>query len=107
MTDFSFILKASEDLLVSRTNEILETAAQYSSSMAPTIEIKESTVLVILGASGDLAKKKLVSYYKSALSAEELKPQNSIPNLKPQEFSGARDANTCSSSKQKHSRLQL
>ena len=29
--------------------------------MAPTVEIKESTVLVILGASGDLAKKKLVN----------------------------------------------
>lgn len=38
--------------------------------MAPTIEIKESTVLVILGASGDLAKKKLVSHYNSVLSAE-------------------------------------
>ncbi len=38
--------------------------------MAPTIEIKESTVLIILGASGDLAKKKLVSYYKYALWAE-------------------------------------
>ena len=30
--------------------------------MASVIEIKESTVLVILGASGDLAKKKLVGF---------------------------------------------
>ena len=43
--------------------------------MDPIIEIKESTVLVILGASGDLAKKKLVSYYKYVLSAGSLNPQ--------------------------------
>ena len=51
--------------------------------MVPTIEIKESTVLVILGASGDLAKKKLVSHSNINLSATNLlKPQNPIPNPK-------------------------
>ena len=42
--------------------------------MAPIIEIKESTVLVILGASGDLAKKKLVSHYKYVLNLKNIKP---------------------------------
>ena len=71
--------------------------------MAPTVEIKESTVLVILGASGDLAKKKLVSHYRSGLSAEKLlKPQNAIriPNLKN---SVKQNGKICSSSIQKHS----
>ena len=47
--------------------------------MAPTIEIKESTVLVILGASGDLAKKKLVSKFKPVLSAGYLQPAKCHP----------------------------
>lgn len=71
--------------------------------MAPTIEIKESTVLVILGASGDLAKKKLVSHYRSVLSAgKQLKPQNPIPNPESQN-PVKQKGKTCSSSTQNHS----
>ena len=62
--------------------------------MAPTIEIKESTVLVILGASGDLAKKKLVSHSNINPSATNLlKPQNPIPEPKSPEFSEANRQN--------------